>query len=173
MPALKNQFLEGPIISSLLKLAGPIVLANVLQAGYLLIDAFWVGRLGGNAVAAVSVSMPVSFLAIALGAGLALAGSTLIAQYAGAKNGQMVNHVAAQTLLMIITVSIALGILGYLFSPYFLRLLKVSPQVYNGALGFMRVSFIGLLFNLFFLFSRLLCGASEKSASPCISYWET
>ena len=93
--------LEGPILKSLAVLAVPIVFANVLQAGYQLIDAFWVGRLGGHAVAAVSVSFPIMFLSIALGAGLAIAGSTLIAQYVGAKNTVMVNHVAAQTLLMI------------------------------------------------------------------------
>ena len=45
---------------------------------YQIIDAFWVGRLGGAAVAAVSVSFPVMFLMIALGMGLAMAGSTLI-----------------------------------------------------------------------------------------------
>src|SRR3954464_4641666 len=101
-----QKLLEGPIIKSLLSLAVPIVLANVLQAAYQLIDAFWVGRLGGAAVASVSVSTPVMFLTIALGAGLAVAGSTLIAQYFGAKNQDMVDHVAAQTLLMIVSVSI-------------------------------------------------------------------
>lgn len=164
MPTKNNPLLEGSIISSLLRLAGPIVLANVLQAGYLLIDAFWVGRLGGNAVAAVSVSSPVAFLAMALGAGLALAGSTLIAQYAGAKNGQMVNLVAAQTLLMIVSVAIVLSILGYLFSPYFLRLLHVSTAVYDGALGFLRVTFIGLVFNfIFFVFQAIMRGIGNVS----------
>src|SRR5882672_7288918 len=100
-----QRLLEGPIVKSLLALAVPIALANVLQAAYQLIDAFWVGRLGGNAVAAVSVSTPVMFLTIGLGAGLAIAGSTLIAQNFGARNQEMVDHVAAQTLVMIFLVS--------------------------------------------------------------------
>src|SRR3954466_14641196 len=104
--AAANKGLEGPILRSLLTLAIPIAVANILQAAYQLIDAFWVGRLGGNAVAAVSVSTPIMFLTIALGAGLAIAGSTLIAQYFGARNQDMVDHVAAQTLLMIVFVSI-------------------------------------------------------------------
>ena len=62
-----NALLEGPILRSLLSLAVPIALANVLQAAYQLIDAFWVGRLGGAAIAAVSISFPVMFLMIALG----------------------------------------------------------------------------------------------------------
>src|SRR3954469_7026926 len=100
MTAPTNRLLEGPILRSLLTLAIPIAVANILQAAYQLIDAFWVGRLGGAAVAAVSVTTPVMFLTIALGAGLAVGGSTLIAQYFGAGNQEMVNHVAAQTLLM-------------------------------------------------------------------------
>src|SRR5205085_9612736 len=109
MAQTRTDLLEGSIYRSLLKLAVPIAVANILQAADQLIDAFWVGRLGGAAVAAVSVSTPVMFLTIALGAGLAVAGSTLIAQYFGAKNQYMVDHVAAQTLLMIVLVSIVLG----------------------------------------------------------------
>src|ERR1700733_16177995 len=99
MPQPTDRLGGGPILKSLLGLAVPIALANILQAAYQLIDAFWVGRLGANAVAAVSVSTPVMFLTIGLGAGMAIAGSTLIAQYFGARNQEMVDHVAAQTLL--------------------------------------------------------------------------
>lgn len=99
---VKEAFLEGPVLSSLIKLAVPIVIANMLQAGYQLVDAFWVGRLGGYAVAAVSISTPVTFLTIALGTGFALAGSILIAQYYGAGDQRMVNHIAAQTLLLVV-----------------------------------------------------------------------
>src|SRR5215213_4130781 len=132
----RKELLEGPIIRSLLKLAIPLVLANVLQSAYQLIDAFWVGRLGGDAVAAVSVTTPVVFLFIALGFGLAIAGSTLIAQYVGAGNYAMVNHVAAQTTLMVVLVSLLLGSLGYFFTPSLLQLIGVAPEVYRGALGF-------------------------------------
>jgi len=157
-----NKLLEGPILTSLITLAVPIVLANILQAGYQLTDAFWVGRLGSSAVAAVSVAFPVIFLSIALGTGLAIAGSTLIAQYVGAKNHQMVNHVAAQTLLMVIIVSVALGGIGYALAPSLLHLMGVSPDVYSAALGFMRVSFVGLVFNFaFFMFQSIMRGIGE------------
>ena len=48
MPERSKSLLEGPIFSSLLSLAIPIALANILQAAYQLIDAFWVGRLGAR-----------------------------------------------------------------------------------------------------------------------------
>src|SRR6201991_3164542 len=94
-------FLEGPISRALVTLAIPIMLGNILQTGYQLTDAFWVGRLGASAVAAVSISFPVMFLVIALGSGLAMAGATLTSQYMGAGRQDMVNHVAAQTMLMV------------------------------------------------------------------------
>lgn len=68
------------------------MLANLLQTGYQLTDAFWVGRLGASAVAAISVSFPVTFLVIALGSGLAMAGATMAAQYVGAGRQDMVNR---------------------------------------------------------------------------------
>jgi putative MATE family efflux protein len=162
MPKPVARLVEGPILKSLLALAVPIALANILQAAYQLIDAFWVGRLGANAVAAVSVSTPVMFLTIGLGAGMAIAGSTLIAQYFGARNQEMVDHVAAQTLLMIVLISVVLGGLGFAFAPTLLRLMGVTPAVFSGALGFMRVSFVGLVFNFFFfMFQSIMRGVGE------------
>ncbi len=158
--------LEGPILKSLLVLSFPIVLANILQAGYQLTDAFWVGRLGASAVAAVSVSFPVAFLSIALGAGLAIAGSTLIAQYVGAKNERMVNHVASQTLLMVVIVSIVLSVIGYALTPFILKLMGVDHEVYVLAVRYMRVSFIGLVFNFaFFMFQSIMRGIGENKLS--------
>src|SRR5271154_3737014 len=127
-------FLAGPIGKALTRLAIPIMLGNLLQTGYQLTDAFWVGRLGAAAVAAVAISFPVTFLVIALGAGLAVAGATLSAQYMGAGRQDMVNHVAAQTMLMVALTSALLGAAGYALAPYLLELMRVAPDVYQGAL---------------------------------------
>jgi putative MATE family efflux protein len=155
-------FLEGPIGTALIRLAIPIILGNVLQTGYQLTDAFWVGRLGAAAVAAVSVSFPITFLVIAAGSGLAMAGATLSAQYMGAGRQDMVNHVAAQTMLMVAITSVFLGAVGYLFSPHLLGLLGVAPNVYKGALGFMRVSFFGIIFVfLYAMFQALMRGVGQ------------
>src|SRR3984885_4916589 len=163
MPSDRQKlFLEGPIGAALIRLAIPIILGNVLQTGYQLTDAFWVGRLGAAAVAAVSISFPVSFLVIALGAGFGIAGATLSAQYMGAGRQDMVNHVAAQTMVMVMLTSAVLGAAGYLVAPYLLDLLEVAPDVYAGALGFMRVSFVGIIFVfLYAMFQALMRGVGE------------
>src|SRR3954470_24947769 len=130
MDARRKLFLEGPIARALVTLAVPIIVSNILQTGYQVTDAFWVGRLGASAVAAVSVSFPVTFLVIALGAGLAMAGATLSAQYMGAGRQDMVNHVAAQTMVMVAITSLILGGLGYILSPHILALIGAAPDVY-------------------------------------------
>ena len=58
MKQAKKSLTEGNILKALVALSLPIIGANLLQTGYQLVDAFWVGRLGANAVAAVSVSYP-------------------------------------------------------------------------------------------------------------------
>ena len=155
-------FLEGPIPRALITLAIPIILGNILQTGYQLTDAFWVGRLGASAVAAISVSFPVTFLVIALGSGLAMAGATLAAQYMGAGRQDMVNHVAAQTMLMVLISSAVFGAVGYVLAPFLLKLLGVAPDVYAGALGFMRVSFVGIVFVFTYaMFQSLMRGVGQ------------
>jgi len=52
-----------------------------------------------------------------------VAGSILIAQYFGAKNKKMVNHIAAQSILMIIIISLIFSVFGYIFAPHLIRMM--------------------------------------------------
>ena len=143
-------------------LALPIIGVNLLQTGYQLVDAFWVGRLGANAVAAVSISFPINFLLISLSSGFAFAGAILVAQYAGAKNIKMVNHVARQTLLMAFLISLIVSIVAYIFSPQILNIIGVEEIIFDEANLFQRTIFIGLIFNFgFIMFQSLLRGVGE------------
>ncbi len=138
----KNKLLEGPILRSLLLLAFPIMAATCCRSAYQLIDAFWVGRLGGAAVAAVSVSFPVMFLMIRIGMGLSIAGldpDRAVCRRAQRDAWSITSP--GQTLLMVALVSLMLGAARLLIAPELLALMDVAPDVYHGALGFMRVSF--------------------------------
>lgn len=153
---------EGSILKGLIALALPIIAANLLQTGYQLVDAFWVGQLGANAVAAVSISFPVNFLLISLSSGFAFAGTILVAQYAGAKNFKMVNHVATQTLTMVVIISIILSTIAWFLSPAILRLLGVEQIIFEDANIFQKTIFAGLVFNFgFIMFQSLMRGIGE------------
>ncbi|WP_339607288.1 MATE family efflux transporter [uncultured Roseivirga sp.] len=162
MKSPRKSLTEGPILKALAMLALPIIGVNLLQTGYQLVDAFWVGRLGANAVAAVSISFPINFLLISLSSGFAFAGAILVAQYAGAKNFKMVNHVARQTLLMAFLISLVVSIIAYIFSPQILYAIGVEEIIFDEANLFQRTIFIGLIFNFgFIMFQSLLRGIGE------------
>lgn len=158
----KASLTEGNILKTLIVLAFPIIGANLLQTGYQLVDAFWVGRLGSDAVAAVSISYPVNFLMISLCSGFGFAGAILVAQYAGAKNLKMVNHVAIQTLVMVVLMSVVMSSIAWQLSPSILHWLGVEDKIFAEANFFQRIIFLGLVFNFgFILFQSLLRGIGE------------
>ena len=160
--AARPSLTQGPILKTLLMLAWPIVFGNLLQTGYQLVDAFWVGQLGAGAVAAVAVSFPVNFLLIGLGSGFSVAGSVLVAQNFGARHFKMVNHVAAQALVLGTALGLVLTVVAHLASPLILRLMGAGPDIFTQANQFQRVLFWGLTFNFgFFMFQALMRGVGE------------
>ena len=151
-----------PHLKTLVALAIPIIGANLLQTAYQLVDAFWVGRLGSNAVAAVSISYPVNFLLISVSSGFGFAGAILVAQYAGAKNLKMVNHVATQCLSIVALMSLVVSGVAYWLSPNILLWLGVEEVIFDDANLFQRIIFLSLLFNFgFIMFQSLLRGIGE------------
>ncbi|MFH1783878.1 MAG: MATE family efflux transporter [bacterium] len=162
MKKTANNLTEGSILKSLLFLSIPIIFANILQTAYQLTDTFWLGRLGTCAVAAVSISFPVIFLIISLGGGLAIAGTILVAQYAGKKDKKSVNHTASQTLLMVFFVSLTLAIIGYLLSPFLLKLMGAEQDVLLNAVSYIKISFIGMIFVFtYMVFQSLMRGVGD------------
>src|SRR3954467_9158473 len=137
---------DGSIVGALVRLSIPIVMANILATAYQMTDTFWVGRLSAEAVAAVTLCFPINFLMIAIGAGLPIAGSVLIAQFKGRGEERQMNHVAGQTLLMVLGVSIILTALGYWYSEPIIRLMTDDPAVIPDAVRFFQITFTAIVF---------------------------
>jgi len=75
---------DGGDLPKLLRLAWPLVLGNLLQTVYNLADMFWVGRVSSDAVAAVSLMFPLSWLFVSTAMGITAATIALVSQYVGA-----------------------------------------------------------------------------------------
>jgi len=152
---------DGALLKPLVLLSLPIVLTNLLQVGYNLADTFWVGRLGQDAVSALSFAWAIVFLVIMLAAGFTIAGTVLVAQNKGAGNLDRVDHVAGQTIGFIVGLSILFSALGFLFAPEMLALVGADPdsRVFALALAYTRTMFAGIPFVFaFFIFQSLLQG---------------
>ncbi|MBJ7881741.1 MATE family efflux transporter [Gelidibacter salicanalis] len=155
----KNKFTEGKIISSLLSLALPIIFANILQSAYQLIDTFWLGRLGADAVAAVSLSFPLLFLVLSIGAGLTLAGTVMVARYQGANNQQLVNFSSSQSVFLIFLTSIVLAVISYFAAGPLMKIIGAGPDIIEDSVTYFKVSSVGFVFLfLFFIFQSLMRG---------------
>ncbi|PKR80631.1 MATE family efflux transporter [Brumimicrobium salinarum] len=159
IPDKEKNLTEGSILSSLVNLAVPIILANALQSMYQLIDTFWLGRLGANAVAAVSLSFPILFLILSLGAGLTLAGSVIVAQAKGAKNQRNVNYSSSQTVFVIFFLSILLSIITYFVAEPLMKLVGAGPEILSDSVIYFKYSSFGFMFLfMFFVFQSLMRG---------------
>ncbi|MBN7817292.1 MATE family efflux transporter [Algoriphagus pacificus] len=158
---MKNnqELLEGNILKSLTTLAWPIIMANILQTAYQLIDTFWLGRLGANAVAAVSISFPILFLVLSLGAGLTLAGTVIVSQFKGAGNQKMINFAASQTVMVVLVVSALLAVIGFFLANPLMKLIGAGPEIFNDSVSYFQVSSWGFVFLfMFFVFQSLMRG---------------
>ncbi len=153
---------EGPILKSLFSLAGPLVLTNLFHSAYQLVDTFWVGRLGADAVAAVSLSFPIIFLLITLGGGFSLAGTILVAQHYGKKDLKQVNYLASQTVMLMFLISIVISILGFFAAEPIMSLMGASETVLPNAARYLEISSMGMVFMFsFFVFQSLMRGVGD------------
>ncbi|WP_099600731.1 MATE family efflux transporter [Reichenbachiella sp. 5M10] len=137
-------------------------MANILQTMYQMIDTFWLGRLGANAVASVSLSFPILFLVLSLGGGLTLAGTVIVSQYKGAGDQRMVNYSSSQTVMVIFLISIVLAIVGYHLAGPLMHLVGAGPEVFEDSVTYFQVSSWGFIFLfMFFVFQSLMRGIGE------------
>ncbi len=152
---------DGPLFGPLLVLSAPIVASQVLQVAYNLADTFWVGRLGADAVAALSYSWAIVFLMVSVGGGLTVAGTVLVSQHKGAGDFRQSHHVAGQTIAFVSIVALAFAAVGYVAAPYLLMLVGATPGTdpHTWATQYTRVIFLGVIFMFwFFIFDALMRG---------------
>jgi putative MATE family efflux protein len=152
---------DGELLKPLVVLSLPIVLSQMLQVGYNLADTYWVGRLGQEAVSALSYSWPLVFLMISVAGGFTVAGTVLVAQNKGAGNDDRVDYAAGQTIAFVGVVAAVFSVLGYLLAPWLVSLVGATPGTveYSLAVEYTRTIFLGVVFMFgFFIFQALLRG---------------
>lgn len=158
----KRDLTIGSISKNLWILALPMIITNIFESAFNLVDMFWVGKLGPEALAAVSMSgmvlMVVFFLLIGMGMGTI----AIIARYIGAKNVEGANNVATQFLILATFLSVVLGIIGYFLSPYILSALGANPTVLSLGTSYIQIllSCVVVMVYAFFI-SAILQGAGD------------
>ena len=156
----------GAISPKLFGLAWPLVLGNLLQTLYNLADMFWVGRVSTEAVAAVSLMFPLSWLFVSTAVGLTASTIALVSQHVGAGNDRHADEVVAQTVLLAVAVSVALAVVGFAARHRLLFWIGARDAVFVEALAYIEVILLTLpLTFLFFAFRAALQGAGDTTTA--------
>lgn len=153
----------GSIPRHLLRFSIPMLLGNLIQIGYSIVNTIWVGHLvGENAVGASGVTFPIIFVIIGLAMGLAMATTILVSQYYGAKNYGMVKKVVNNSFSLCLMVGAVLTIGGILLSDTLLKLMKAPPENFAMASSYLKISLAGtILIFLTFLTTSILRGIGD------------
>ena len=153
---------QGALAPKLVRLAGPLMTANILQTVYNLVDMFWVGRLGATAVAAVAIVFPTQWLLISMAMGVTIAGAALVSQWTGAGDPDRANFSAAQTVTLAVLVATLLAVIAYMSRFLLLRLLGATGPLYQPTLDYVSIIFWTVPFTFVFIaYSSVMRGAGE------------
>lgn len=168
----QEDLIQGPLFPAIVRLAIPLVLANLMQTAYNIIDTYWVGRLGEEAIAAISLAFPIIFLIISFGAGLTIAGTVLVAQYTGKQDQENVDLTAGQTIILLVNVSVVISLVGFFVSNPMLQLMGAEPGVLGKATVYLKILFGGAVFMfMFFVFQSILRGWGDTKTPMWVMFW--
>jgi len=138
---------EGNSGSLIFKFAIPMLIGNVFQQLYNVVDSIIVGRyLGKQALAAVGASFPLIFMMISFVVGVAIGTTIIISQYFGAKDIKMVKRSIETMYVFLFFASITVTILGISLSGPIFRLINLPEDVMPQAITYFNVYLTGTVF---------------------------
>jgi len=138
----------GKLTPVLLKFAIPVMLSNLLQTAYNMVDMVIVGQFGGSAgLSAVSVGGDVMHFFMFLGMGFATAGQIMISQYVGAGKKDALNQVIGTLFTFVFLLGAFLSVMGIVLANPFLNMLNVPDASRAGAYAYTVCCSAGIIFT--------------------------
>jgi len=155
---------EGSLI---LKFALPMLLGNVFQQLYNVVDSIIVGNfIGKEALAAVGASFPIIFAFLSLIIGIASGSTIVIAQYFGAKDIEKVKRTINTLFIFLFFASIIISIVGIYFSEEIFRLLKLPEEVIPQATTYFNIFMGGVVVSFGFNGTSAILRGLGDSKTP-------
>lgn len=165
---LASLFQDKKFFSSMLKLATPIMLQNLIFSSLGLVDGLMIGQLGEGAVAAVGVANQVFFLVQLLLFGITSGTAIFIAQYWGQKDLKRIQSVMGVSLLMCIVGSSIFSI-GAIIAPLkVLGVYTIDPAVLGQGESYLRIVAFSYVFTAVTLTFSAALRSTENVRLPMI-----
>jgi putative MATE family efflux protein len=159
-----QDFTAGSLNRAILLLAIPMVLEMVLESLFAVVDVFWVGRVGANAVATVGLTESLMLLVFAIGLGLSLSTTAMVARRIGEKDPEDAAVAGVQAIFLGLAISAAIGVPCLIFAPNLLRLMGASPEIVATGSGYARIALGGSgVVLMLFLNNAIFRGAGDAA----------
>ncbi len=162
----RYDYTKGPIGRGLVVLSLPIFSELISWNVDTIVEIYWVGRLGADALGAMSLGFMIPMMVRAVGMGIRVAGQALVAQRIGANDEEGAALVAGQCILLQTFFFIPLCGAGYIFSPYLIGWMTSNPRLLYLSTIYLRAGFLMLLFiDGIFTLANIFRGAGEPKYS--------
>ncbi len=125
----QRDFTEGSIGRAILLLSIPMVLELMMESVFAVVDIFFVSKLGANAVATVGLTESMLTIVYAIGIGLSMAATAIVARRTGEKDAEGAAVAAVQAIFVGFLVALPIMALGIFFAPNLLRLMGASQAI--------------------------------------------
>ena len=159
-----QDFTTGNLNRAILLLAIPMILEMVLESLFAVVDVFWVGRLGADAVATVGLTESLLSLVFAVGLGLSLSTTAMVARRVGEKDPAGAAVAGVQAIAIGLTISVTVGLPCVFYAPHLLRLMGASPQIIAVGSGYARIALGGSgAIMMLFLNNAIFRGAGDAA----------
>lgn len=137
---------KGNPTSLLLKFSLPMVIGNVFQQFYNMVDAIVVGQfVGANALAAVGATGSITFLFFSLVLGLSSGIGIIVSQYFGAKDEEKVKRTIATAVYVIMISAVIMGMITVIAARPIMQLLNTPAEIIEDSVLYLRVVGIGMV----------------------------
>ncbi len=140
-----EEFIANPR-RALFVMAGPITIAMFVQTMYNLVDTAFVGRLGAEAIAALTFAFPLFFIVIGLNSGIGVGINSVVSRRLGAKDKAGAENAAVHGLVLTAVFGLALLAAGLAAQKRLFLLLGAEGRVLDLSMGYMTVIWLGIIF---------------------------
>ena len=148
---VKNDFSKGPVWKCILVQAAPLMLAQLVQLLYNIVDRVYLGHLGdGNSLALTGVGLifPIVTLITAFAVLFGTGGVPLFSIERGAGNEEKAARIMGNSFALLLGSSVVLTAFGYLFSKPIIFAFGASEESYVFAAAYLRIYLAGTVFSM-------------------------
>jgi putative MATE family efflux protein len=157
-------YTKGSIRNAIFLLAIPMILEMCMESVFAVVDIFFVGRLGKDAVATVGLTESVLMIVYSAAIGLSMASTALVARRIGEKEAAEAARSGAQAILITLGLTLVITIGGLIFASRILGLMGASQEVILIGSSYTRIMFGGcIVIMLLYLINGIFRGAGNAS----------